>query len=500
MDRTYLCIDLKSFYASVECVTRGLDPLTTNLVVADVTRTEKTICLAVTPSLKAYGISGRARLFEVIQKVEQINRQRKYNAPHHRLDCESYNSVELSRNPSLALSYIAAPPRMAYYMEYSTKIYNIYLKYIAPEDIHVYSIDEVFIDLTHYLSTYKCSAREIAGRMIKDVLDNTGITATAGIGTNLYLAKIAMDITAKKMPADENGVRIAELGEMSYRRELWTHRPLTDFWMTGKGIAKRLEDNYMFTMGDVARCSHYDEGKLFKLFGVNAELLIDRAWGWEPTTIADIKAYKPSSNSLSVGQVLKCPYDYEKTKLIVREMIDGHVLDLVDKGLVTDQIVLDIGYDIENLTDSERSVKYHGEVTVDRYGRKVPKHAHGTANLERKTSSSHIITDATMALYDRIINKDLLVRRITVATCKLMRESDVQNETVAEQISLFDDPVEKAKTEQAEKEALENEKNMQKAIIGIKKRFGKNAILKGMNLQEGATAMERNGQVGGHKA
>ena len=500
MDRTYLCIDLKSFYASVECVTRGLDPLTTNLVVADVTRTEKTICLAVTPSLKAYGIPGRARLFEVIQRVEQINRQRKYNAPHHRLDCESYNSVELSRNPSLALSYIAAPPRMVYYMEYSTKIYNIYLKYIAPEDIHVYSIDEVFIDLTHYLTTYKCSARELAGRMIKDVLDNTGITATAGIGTNLYLAKIAMDITAKKMPADENGVRIAELDEISYRRELWRHRPLTDFWMTGKGIAKKLEDNYMFTMGDVARCSHYDEGKLFKLFGVNAELLIDRAWGWEPTTIADIKAYKPSSNSLSVGQVLKCPYDYEKTKLIVREMIDGHVLDLVDKGLVTDQIVLDIGYDIENLTDSERSAKYHGEVTVDRYGRKVPKHAHGTANLERKTSSSHIITDATMALYDRIINKDLLVRRITVATCKLMRECDVQNETVAEQISLFDDPVEKAKKEQAEKEALENEKNMQKAIIGIKKRFGKNAILKGMNLQEGATAMERNGQVGGHKA
>lgn len=500
MDRTYLCIDLKSFYASVECVTRGLDPLTTNLVVADVTRTEKTICLAVTPSLKAYCIPGRARLFEVIGKVEQINRQRKYNAPHHRLDCESYNSVELSRNPSLALSYIAAPPRMAYYMEYSTKIYNIYLKYIAPEDIHVYSIDEVFNDLTHYLSTYKCSARELAGRMIKDVLDNTGITATAGIGTNLYLAKIAMDITAKKMLADENGVRIAELDEMSYRRELWTHRPLTDFWMTGKGIAKKLEDNYMFTMGDVARCSHYEEGKLFKLFGVNAELLIDRAWGWEPTTIADIKAYKPSSNSLSVGQVLKCPYDYEKTKLIVREMIDGHVLDLVDKGLVTDQIVLDIGYDIENLTDGERSAKYHGDVTVDRYGRKVPKHAHGTANLERKTSSSHIITDATMALYDRIINKDLLVRRITVATCKLARECDVQNETVAEQISLFDDPVEKAKKEQAKKSALQNEKNMQKAIIGIKKRFGKNAILKGMNLQEGATAMERNGQVGGHKA
>ncbi len=500
MNKTYLCIDLKSFYASVECVTRGLDPLTTNLVVADAARTEKTICLAVTPSLKAYGIPGRARLFEVIQRVEQINRRRRYKAPGGRLDCESYNSVELSRDPSLALSYIVAPPRMAYYMEYSTRIYNIYLKYIAPEDIHVYSIDEVFIDLSHYLSTYKCSARELAERMIKDVLDNTGITATAGIGTNLYLAKIAMDITAKKMPADENGVRIAELDEMSYRRELWTHKPLTDFWMTGRGIAKKLEDNYMFTMGDVARRSHYDEGKLFKLFGVNAELLIDRAWGWEPATIADIKAYRPASNSLSVGQVLKCPYDYEKTKLIVREMIDQHVLDLVDKGLVTDQIVLDIGYDIENLTDSERFAKYHGEVTIDRYGRKVPKHAHGTANLERKTSSSHIITDATMALYDRIINKDLLVRRITVATCKLMRECDLQNEAIVEQISFFEDPVEKEKKAQAEKEALQNERNMQKAIIGIKKRFGKNAILKGMNLQDAATAMERNRQVGGHRA
>ena len=478
---------------------RGLDPMTARLVVADPERTEKTICLAVTPSLKAYGIPGRARLFEVIQRVEQINRERRYKSPNRRLDCESYNSVELSHNPSLALSYIAAPPRMAYYMEYSTKIYNIYLKYIAPEDIHVYSIDEVFIDLTHYLSTYKCSARELAAQMIKDVLDNTGITATAGIGTNLYLAKIAMDITAKKMPADENGVRIAELDEMSYRRELWTHRPLTDFWMTGKGIAKRLEDNYMFTMGDVARCSHYDEGKLFKLFGVNAELLIDRAWGFEPTTIADIKAYKPSSNSLSVGQVLKCPYDYEKTKLIVREMIDGHVLDLVDKGLVTVQIVLDIGYDIENLTDPKISAKYHGDVTADRYGRKVPKHAHGTANLEKKTSSSHIITEATMNLFDRIINKNLLVRRIAVATCKLVRESDVKNETVAEQISLFDDPVEKEKREQAERQALEQEKQMQKTIIGIKKRFGKNAILKGMNFQEGATARERNEQVGGHK-
>ena len=500
MNRTYLCIDLKSFYASVECVTRGLDPLTTNLVVADVGRTEKTICLAVTPSLKAYGIPGRARLFEVISKVEQVNRQRKYNAPNHKLNGESFNAVELSKNPSLALSYIAAPPRMAYYMEYSTQIYNIYLKYIAPEDIHVYSIDEVFIDITHYLSTYECTPRELAQMMIKDVLANTGITATAGIGTNMYLAKIAMDITAKKMPADENGVRIAELDEMAYRKELWTHKPLTDFWMIGKGIARKLEANYMFTMGDVARCSHYNEAKLFKLFGVNAELLIDRAWGWDPTTIADIKAYKPLSNSLSVGQVLQCPYNYEKTRLIVHEMIDQHVLDLVDKGLVTDQIVLDIGYDIENLTDPEISAKYRGDVATDRYGRKVPKHAHGTANLEKKTSSSHIITEATMNLFDRIINKDLLVRRITVTTCKLIRESDVRKETVARQISLFDDMAEKEKQEQAQKKALENEKQIQKTIIGIKKRFGKNAILKGMNLQEGATARERNERVGGHKA
>lgn len=376
MNRTYLCIDLKSFYASVECVDRGLDPLTTNLVVADPSRTEKTICLAVTPSLKAYGIPGRARLFEVIQKVEEVNRGRKYKAPGRKLEGESFSAPELNSNPSVALGYIVAPPRMAHYMEVSTKIYNVYLKYIAPEDIHVYSIDEVFIDLTHYLNANKMTAREMAQMMIKDVLATTGITATAGIGTNMYLAKIAMDITAKKMPADKNGVRIAELDEMRYRRELWDHRPITDFWMVGRGIAKKLEANYMFTMGDVARCSHYDEAKLFRLFGVNAELLIDRAWGWEPTTIADIKAYKPSSNSLSVGQVLQCPYDFEKARLIVHEMIDQHVLDLVDKGLVTDQVVLDIGYDIENLTDAARSAAYHGEVTTDRYGRKVPKHAH----------------------------------------------------------------------------------------------------------------------------
>lgn len=500
MNRTYLCIDLKSFYASVECVDRGLDPLTTNLVVADVGRTEKTICLAVTPSLKAYGIPGRARLFEVIQKVEEINRQRKCKAPRHKLNCESYNSVELNSNPSLALSYIAAPPRMAYYMEASARIYNIYLKYIAPEDIHVYSIDEVFIDLTHYLGTYKLTARETAQMIIKDVLETTGITATAGIGTNMYLAKIAMDIMAKKMPADKNGVRIAELDEMTYKKELWDHRPLTDFWMVGRGIAKKLEDNYMFTMGDVARCSHYNEAKLFKLFGVNAELLIDRAWGWEPTTIEDIKAYKPTSNSLSVGQVLQCPYDYEKAKLIVKEMIDQHTLDLFSKGLVTDQIVLTIGYDIENLSDPERNAKYHGEVTTDHYGRKVPKHAHGTVNLKKKTSSSRIITEAVVGLYDRIVDKNLLIRRITIAACKLALESDVKDEAETEQLTLFDDPAELQKKYEAEEAALARERRMQKALVNIKARYGKNAILKGMNLQEGATAIERNNQVGGHKA
>ena len=386
--------------------------MTTNLVVADLSRTEKTICLAVTPSLKSYGVSGRARLFEVVQKVKEVNNGRKYKAPGRQLEGASSDDTEIKSNPKLALDYIVAPPRMAHYMEYSTRIYNVYLKYIAPEDIHVYSIDEVFIDLTHYLGTYKKSAHDMAQMIIKDVLKTTGITATAGIGTNLYLAKIAMDIMAKKMPADENGVRIAELDEMSYRKNLWDHKPLTDFWMVGKGIAKKLEDNYMFTMGDVARCSHYDEDRLYKLFGVNAELLIDRAWGWEPVTIAEIKAYKPKSNSLSVGQVLHCPYDYDMAKLIVKEMIDAHVLELVDKGLVTDQLVLDVGYDIENLTDPERSAKYHGEIKTDFYGRKIPKHAHGTANLKEKTSSSHIITDAMMELYDRIVDKNLLIRRL----------------------------------------------------------------------------------------
>ena len=500
MNRIYLCIDLKSFYASVECVARELDPLTTNLVVADKERTEKTICLAVTPSLKAYGISGRARLFEVVQRVEEINRYRRSKAPGRKLEGESYDDPELKRNPSLALSYIVAPPRMSYYMETSARIYDVYLKFIAPEDIHVYSIDEVFIDLTPYLNTYQKTPREIAQMLIKEVLATTGITATAGIGTNMYLAKVAMDITAKKMPADENGVRIAELDEMSYRRELWTHRPLTDFWMVGRGISKKLEDNYMFTMGDVARCSQYNEAKLYKLFGVNAELIIDRAWGWEPTTIADVKAYRPSSNSLSMGQVLHKPYTYEMARVIVREMIDQHVLDMVEKGIVTDQIVMTIGYDIENLTDSTIRAQYHGEVTTDFYGRKVPKHAHGTANLKRKTSSSRIITDAAMELFDRIVDHNLLIRRINIAACKLARERDLPKEHEPEQFTLFEDPEAMLLREQEEEATLESEKRMQKAILEIRKRYGKNAILKGINFQECATARERNRQVGGHRA
>ncbi len=492
-EKKYLCIDLKSFFASVECVERGLNPLTTNLVVADRERTEKTICLAVTPSLKAYGISGRARLFEVVQKVREVNNKRRLNAPKRAFIDKSYNSEELNNNPSLELDYIVAPPRMAYYMEYSTRIYNVYLKYIAPEDIHVYSIDEVFIDITHYLATYKLSAHDFARKLIQDVLDTTGITATAGIGTNMYLAKIAMDIEAKHIPADKDGVRIAELDEMSYREKLWSHRPLTDFWRVGKGYANKLERYGMRTMGDVARCSLYDEDLLYRLFGVNAELLIDHAWGWEPCTIKEIKAYKPSTNSLSSGQVLKTPYYFDKAKLVTREMMELLVLELVEKALVTNQVVLTIGYDIDNLTDD--NIQYNGDVVTDFYGRQVPKHAHGTANIDRYTASSKLIVEATMELFDRIVDKSLLVRRINIAVCKLQKEKDV-NENQVEQLDLFTDYEKK----NAQEENLKKEKRMQEAVLSIKKKYGKNAILKGMNLEEGATAKERNSQIGGHKA
>lgn len=498
--RAYLCIDLKSFYASVECAERGLDPMTTNLVVADESRTEKTICLAVSPSLKAYGIPGRARLFEVVQKVQEVNAQRRLRAPGRTFTGASCSDLELKASPALALDYIVARPRMAHYIERSTKIYNIYLNYIAPQDIHVYSIDEVFIDATEYLNTYKLSARELAMRMILDVLKQTGITATAGIGTNLYLSKIAMDIGAKHIPADENGVRIAELDEMSYRRALWMHEPLTDFWRVGRGYAKKLQSIGLYTMGDIARCSlgksneYYNEDLLYKLFGVNAELLIDHAWGFEPCTIADIKAYKPSTNSLSSGQVLQCPYPFEKAKLIVREMAELLALELVDKGLVTDQVALTVGYDVENLTNPELRKAYHGAVTADHYGRAIPKPAHGSSSLKAPTSSTKQIAAAVVELFDRITDPNLLVRRVNLAANRVVSEASVQ-ETRYEQLDLFTDQA----AEQAKRAELERERKAQEAILNIKKKYGRNAVLKGMNLLEGATAMERNQQIGGHR-
>lgn len=492
-NRTYIAIDLKSFYASVECVERGLDPLTANLVVADESRTEKTICLAVSPALKSFGIPGRPRLFEVIQAVSNENRQRQYKAPNRTFSGKSYVLPELQSDPSLEIDYIVAPPQMAHYMEISTKIYQVYLKYIAPEDIHVYSIDEVFIDVTAYLKTYKMTARELAVTMIKDVLKTTGITATAGIGTNMYLCKVAMDIVAKKMPADKDGVRIAELDEMSYRRQLWAHRPITDFWRVGKGYAKKLEDRYIFTMGDIAEQSLRNEETLYKMFGINAELLIDHAWGYEPCTIADIKAYKPQSSSISSGQVLQHPYNFEKGRLVVREMADMLVLDLVDKGLVTDQMVLTVGYDMLGTGN------YDGPYTDDRYGRKIPKSAHGSINLGRQTSSAKIIMEKVTELYNRIVDKDLLVRRMYVVANHVVPENSAAAETEV-QLDFFTDFEAEERRKEEEERKLEREKNIQKALLGIKKKYGKNAILKGMNFEEGATAAERNRQVGGHKA
>ena len=498
---TYIAIDLKSFYASVECRERGLDPLDTNLVVADESRTDKTICLAVTPSLKSYGISGRGRLFEVKQRVKEANAGRQHDAPGRRLDGTSHFFSELQADPSLSIDFIIAPPRMAYYMEYSTRIYQVYLKYIAPEDIVVYSVDEVFMDVTDYLNTYHLTPHDLAMKMILDVLETTGITATAGIGTNLFLSKVAMDIVAKHIPADKNGVRIAELDEMKFRRELWTHQPLTDFWRVGRGYAKKLEENGMFTMGDVARCSVKNEDLLYKLFGKNAELLIDHAWGWEPCTVEAIKAYKPSTNSLGSGQVLHCPYEAEKAKLVLREMADLLVLDLVDKGLVTDQIVITVGYDIENLTDPERSRKYHGTVVKDHYGRQIPKQAHGSINLDGHTSSTKKIMCATTELFDRIVDKNLLVRRLNFTANHVVPEADAPVKNGGyEQLDLFTDFTALEAQRKREKAELDREKKMQQAMLIIKKKYGKNAILKGMNLEEGATAKDRNEQIGGHKA
>ena len=499
--RTYIAIDLKSFYASVECRERGLDPLDTNLVVADESRTDKTICLAVTPSLKTYGIPGRARLFEVIQQVREANRGRLHDAPGHRFSGKSCFLSELNATPGLKIDYLIAPPRMAYYMEYSTRIYNIYLKYIAPEDIIVYSIDEVFMDVTDYLSTYKLSPRELAMKIILDVIETTGITATAGIGTNLYLCKVAMDIVAKHIPADKNGVRIAELDEMRYRETMWSHQPLTDFWRVGRGYARKLESHGMFTMGDVARMSETNEDLLYQLFGKNAELLIDHAWGWEPCTIEAVKAYRPADSSLGSGQVLHCPYTAEKARLVLREMAELLALDLVSKKMVTDQIVVTVGFDIENLTDPGRRQRYHGSIVKDHYGREIPKHAHGTEKLAAYTSSTKKIMEAASALFDRIVDSALLVRRLNIVAGHVISERDVpvqQNE--GEQMDLFTDYAALDAQRKQEQAALAKERKMQETMLSIKNKFGKNAILKGMNLEDGATAKDRNAQIGGHRA
>lgn len=495
-----------SFYASVECVERGLNPMKTNLVVADKERTEKTICLAVSPSLKAYGISGRARLFEVVQSVKKVNEERRYCAPHHKLTGSSWDAEKISQSPELAVDYLVAPPQMAHYMEWSTKIYHIYLNYISPDDIHVYSVDEVLMDVTNYLGTYHLSSRELASKIIQDIFEQTGITATAGIADNLYLCKIALDIQAKHTQPDEHGIRIAELDEMSYRRLLWSHRPLTDFWRIGRGYEKKLAQYGIYTMGDIARCSigkrhdFWNEALLYKLFGINAELLIDHAWGWEPCTIADIKAYKPSTKSLTSGQVLQCPYDAAQTKAVVKEMIDMLVLDLVGKKLVTNQITLTIGYDIENLKNPDIKKSYNGEITTDHYGRMVPKHAHGSVNLEQYTSSSKVMIQAAMELYEQIINQKLLVRRINMSVNRLVDEAEARKEEETyEQLSLFTDYGNDQATQVDQKE-LEREKKIQEAMLQIKQKYGKNAVLKGMNLVEGATAVERNKQIGGHKA
>lgn len=545
MSKTYISIDLKSFYASVECMERGLDPLNTNLVVADASRTQKTICLAVSPSLKAYGIPGRARLFEVEQKVKEANARRQTRAPKNILDGKSVFASELNENPNLAIDYIAAKPRMALYMSKSTQIYDVYLRYIAPEDIYAYSVDEVFIDASGYLKTYGLNAHDFARLLVREVFKETGITATAGIGPNLYLCKIAMDIGAKHTEADADGVRIAELDEYSYRRLLWDHRPITDFWRVGRGYAKKLAKKSIFTMGDIARCSlgtssdYYNEDLLYKMFGVNAELLIDHAWGYEPCTLAEVKSYRPQRKSLVSGQVLQNAYTYDKTRIVVREMMELLALDLVDKGLLTNQIVLTVGYDIENLSDPERRRAYKGEITVDGYGREVPKHAHGTGNLPFSTASTKLTTDCVLEVFDRVVDESLLTRRISITANNLVLESEYKRESEGvraepEQLSMFDmlaggddsQATERVSSKEAtayseqdkpnstmvaesisgsagndnDEDTLEKEKQVQEAMLKIKKRFGKNAILKGTNLQEGATAKERNAQIGGHKA
>ncbi len=498
--RSYIAIDLKSFYASVECVERGLDPLATNLVVADAARTEKTICLAVTPPLKAFGIPGRARLFEVVQKVREINAARRALLPGGRFTGSSSSAEELGRHPDWELSYITAPPRMAFYIKYSARVYDIYLKYISPEDIHVYSVDEVFIDATDYLKSYRMTARELASAMIRDVLTQTGITATAGIGTNLYLAKIAMDIMAKHSPADENGVRIACLDEMSYRRSLWNHKPLTDFWRIGRGLAARLAAYGIDTMGKIARCSLEEEELLYRLFGVNAELVIDHAWGYEPCRIKDIKAYRPKVSSLSSGQVLTEPYTFDKALIVIREMADAMALNLMDKGLVSGQIVVTVGYDAANLYDGQKREAYTGKVHTDRYGRRVPEHSHGTVNLPRPTCLSNVIIDAAAELFGKIADPGLLVRRLNITAAGVKPENAGGGKASVRELDLFTDYGTLLEREEAENKALDKQKRVQKAVLEIKRKYGKNAMLRGLDFTEGATARERNNQIGGHKA
>lgn len=500
--RTYIAIDLKSFFASVECVERGLNPLTANLVVADLSRTEKTICLAVSPSLKAHGISGRARLFEVVQRVKQVNTERA-RACGHPLTGKTWDDTQLREHPDWQVDYIVAPPRMAYYIRYSTRVYDTYLKYVAPEDIHVYSIDEVLMDVTAYLDTYKLTARQLAMTMIRDVLHSTGITATAGIGSNLFLAKVAMDIVAKHIPADKDGVRIAELDETSFRQKLWSHTPITDFWRVGRGIARRLEMYGMRTMGDVARQSVRNDELLYQLFGVNAELLIDHAWGWEPCTMQAIKAYRPETNSLSSGQVLQHPYTWAKTRVVVHEMAEAAALDLLDKRLVTNQLVLYIGYDSSSLTDSSIRTLYHGEVVYDHYGKAVPRPAHGSCRLQVHTSSASIISEAVLALFDRISDPHLLVRRLNLTSNNVIDENSevlLEQKRRPVQLDLFTDYKQEERERKARERALKRERKLQQTMLDIKKRFGKNAILKGLNFEEGATAIERNRQIGGHSA
>lgn len=498
--RTYIAIDLKSFYASVECVERGLNPLTTNLVVADASRTEKTICLAVSPSLKKYGISGRARLFEVIQHVAQVNNERRIRLAGKSFTGKSVSDDELNSNPDLELDYIIAMPRMAHYIKYSTRIYEIYLKYVSENDIHVYSIDEVFMDVTNYLEYYKMSAHQLAMTIIREVLGQTGITATAGIGTNMYLCKIAMDIVAKHIPADKDGVRIAELDEMTYRRKLWDHQPLTDFWRVGRGIAQKLEKYGIRTMGQIARYSIDREELFYRLFGVNAELLIDHAWGWEPCTIDMVKAYRPENNSLCNGQVLSCAYDYKKARIVLMEMADAASLDLLDKHLVTDQLVLTVGYDTSSMADPYIMKAYQGEIKTDRYGRKVPKHAHGTANLKHFTSSSSIISKTATELYDRIVDHNLMIRRLSLTTNHVINEKQAKIKATSVELDLFTENEQNDRETQEENNRLKKERRIQKTLLEIKKKYGKNTILKGLNFEDGATARLRNNQIGGHKA